>query len=141
MNMSLSRTIALTATVALTSLGSMSVAEARQGGDDGATPRIVQAKSPRVTETKMCGQIATKLKVSGEDAGAQVEYELDQNVNGRTWTLALKQNGRRAGAAKRTTQAPSGSLHWRVAAGGAASGTFTVTAKNGSKTCTISATL
>lgn len=126
MNIALSRTAALTVAVALTSLGSVSGA---------------QAKSPRVTETQMCGSIATKLKVSAEDAGVEVEYELDQNVNGKTWALTLKRNGTVAGSAKRTTRAPSGSLNWRVMPSDASGGTFTVTAKNGSKTCTISATL
>ncbi len=50
-------------------------------------------KSPRVTETALCGSIATTIKVSGEDSGAEVEYELDQNVNGRSWSLTLKRNG------------------------------------------------
>jgi hypothetical protein len=141
MNRSLARTIGITTAIALTSLGSVSVAQARQGTDDGAAHRVSVSKSPRVTETKMCGSIATKLKVSGEDAGAQIEYELDQNVNGKTWSLTLKQNGKTAGSATRKTKAPSGSLHWRLTTGGASTGTFSVTAKNGSKTCSISATL
>ena len=141
MNRSIARTIAISTAIALTSLGSVSTAQAKQGTDDGTSPRTAVSKSPRVIERKMCGSITTKLKVSGEDAGAQIEYELDQNVNGKTWSLILKHNGKSAGSATRTTKAPSGSLHWRVTTGGASTGTFTVTAKNGSKTCSISATL
>lgn len=134
------RILAIATTIALASLGSVSAASAKQG-DDPSAYRTAVSKSPRVTETKMCGVIATKLKVSGEDTGAQVEYELDQNVNGKTWALALKVNGKAAGSASRTTKAPSGSLHWRVSPAGASSGSFTVTAKKGAKTCTITAVL
>ena len=127
MNKPVARILVLTAAVGLVGV---SVAPA------------ASAKSPRVVETQMCGSIETKLKLSGEDGGIEVEYELDQNVNGRQWALKMTRNGAAAGSAMRTTRAPSGSLHWRVvAADGAGADAFTVTAKRGSTTCTISASI
>lgn len=102
-----------------------------------ATP----TKSPRVISVGTCGNAATKLKVSAEDSGTQVEYELDQNRSGATWRLVLTRNGAVVARAARTTTAPSGSLHWRVAPSGASNGTFVVKAKRGSTTCTLSVTL
>lgn len=156
MNKPVARVLILTAAMTLTGVSALP-AQAKQGADDAApevrhslddtvagtsdSHRTGAAKSPRVITRKMCGSFETKLKVSSEDSGAQVEYELDQNVNGQTWSLALKQNGSPVDSAKRTTRAPSGSLHWRVVTTGASNGTFTVVAKKGSTTCTIDATL
>jgi hypothetical protein len=126
MNTSATRVLIVTATVAVASLGSIGVAE---------------AKSPRVVERQMCGSIETKLKVSSEDSGAQIEYELDQNQNGKSWKLRLTQDGKAAASATRVTRGPSGSLHWRVLTSGASTGTFAVTATRGSTTCKINATL
>ena len=124
--------------VAAASLATAPAALAIGGPDE----RLSPAKSPRVIERAMCGPIATKLKIKPENGRMEVEYELDQNVNGRTWRLALASDGSRVATASRTTQAPSGSLHWRVVTADVAGvGTFTVTARSGSTTCRISASM
>ncbi|MEZ5117489.1 MAG: hypothetical protein R2737_14610 [Candidatus Nanopelagicales bacterium] len=107
-----------------------------------AFPSAAQAKSPRVIETASCGSIATKLKLSAEDHGLQVEYELDQNRNDQRWRLRLVHNGTVAATATRTTRAPSGSFGWRVVtADGSGTDTVTVVARRGSTTCRITARL
>ena len=55
----------------------------------------------------------SKLKLSPEDAGIEVEFEVDQNRNGRTWNVALKQDGTAFWTGTRTTRAPSGSFEVR----------------------------
>lgn len=100
------------------------------------------AKSPRVIETEQCGTIFTKLKLSPEDGGMEVEYELDQNRNGRRWSLRLERNGSTVATTTKTTTAPSGSLRWRVVTGDpAGTDTFTVTATRGATTCDLSAAM
>jgi hypothetical protein len=134
MNRSLTRIITTTAVVALTTVGASSGAHASED-------RSVSAKSPRVIATGSCGNAATKLKVSAEDTGTQVEFELDQNVSGKKWALVLKRGGSVIGKANRTTSGPSGSLHWRVRPSGASNGTFSVTSTRGATSCTLTASL
>ena len=54
-----------------------------------------------------------KLKLSGEDSGIEVEFEVDQNVNGDEWRVIMKHDGERFFTGKRTTKAPSGSFEVR----------------------------
>jgi hypothetical protein len=53
------------------------------------------AKSHRVVPIKgTCSQQSTsKLKLSREDNGIEVEFQVDQNRNGVPWTVTLKRNG------------------------------------------------
>lgn len=134
MKRSFTRLIATTAALALTTVGAAGVAQA-------SVPGSAAAKSPRVIATGTCGNAATKLKVSAEDTGTQVEFELDQNVTGKKWSLSLTRNGAAVARATRTTKGPSGSLHWRVTPGGASNGTFAVTSTRGGTSCTLTATL
>jgi hypothetical protein len=57
-----------------------------------------------------------KLKLSPEDGRIEVEFEVDQNVNGQVWKVAIRHNGERIFAGRRTTKAPSGSFEVRVLA-------------------------
>jgi hypothetical protein len=54
-----------------------------------------------------------KLKLSGQDSGIEVEFEVDQNVNGDEWRVTMKHDGDRFFTGKRTTKAPSGSFEVR----------------------------
>lgn len=69
-----------------------------------------------------------KLKLSPEDGGLEVEYEVDQNVVGRKWRVVLKHDGYRFFKDLRTTKAPSGSFEVRRVINNK-SGTDGVTAK------------
>ena len=54
-----------------------------------------------------------KLKLSRENGRIEVEFEVDQNRNGRTWNVSLKRNGQRFWRGQRTTRPPSGSFEVR----------------------------
>jgi hypothetical protein len=61
----------------------------------------------------------SKLKLSREDAGTEVEFEVDQNRNGVRWRVVLFRNGSRVASRAAVTRAPSGSFEARfVSAGG-----------------------
>jgi hypothetical protein len=51
-----------------------------------------------------------KLKAKPDDGRLEVEFEVDQNVNGDTWRVTLRRNGERFFRGLRTTQPPSGSF-------------------------------
>ena len=72
------------------------------------------AKDGDVIRTGSCtGATDWKLKLSKEDGRIEVEFEVDQNRNGRTWNVALKQDGTAFWTGRRTTRAPSGSFEVR----------------------------
>ena len=58
-----------------------------------------------------CSSAATsKLKLSAEDGGIEVEFEVDQNRNGVPWKVTLRRNGALVTSTTATTRAPSGSF-------------------------------
>ena len=67
-----------------------------------------------------CSKSSTsKLKLGREDAGTEVEFQVDQNRNGVRWRVALFRIGTRVASRVLATHAPSGSFEARfVAAGG-----------------------
>ena len=54
-----------------------------------------------------------KLKLSPENGGLEVEFEVDQNVVGAKWKVVMKHDGYRFFRDRRTTTAPSGSFEVR----------------------------
>lgn len=61
-----------------------------------------------------CTSSATsKLKLSAEDRGIEVEFEVDQNRNGVPWKVTLRRNGALVASTTATTRAPSGSFSVR----------------------------
>jgi len=66
---------------------------------------------PRVERRGGCSQSSRwKLKLKKDDGGIEVEYEVDQNVNGERWRVVMKRNGTRFFKGTRTTRPPSGSF-------------------------------
>ena len=59
---------------------------------------------------------SSKLKLSREDAGTEVEFEVDQNRNGVRWVVTLHRDGVLVGTRSRVTRGPSGSLEVRFVA-------------------------
>lgn len=55
-------------------------------------------------------QSRSTLKLSREDRGTEVEFEVDQNRNGVPWTVRLSRNGRAIASFTATTRSPSGSF-------------------------------
>ena len=61
----------------------------------------------------------SKLKLSPEDGRVEVEFEVDQNVNGVRWRVVLLRDGSRVAGRVAVTRGPSGSFEARfVTAGG-----------------------
>jgi hypothetical protein len=60
------------------------------------------------------GSTTSKIKLSAEDGGIEVEFEVDQNRNGVPWRVTLSQNGRTVARRTRVTRAPSGSFEARI---------------------------
>ena len=84
-----------------------------------ATPVASAKGGDGVKVRGACTQSSTaKLKLSREDRGVEVEFEVDQNRNGVPWKVTLRRNGSLVASTIVTTHGPSGSfsLH-RVTAG------------------------
>jgi hypothetical protein len=56
------------------------------------------------------GSATWKLKAKHDDGAIETEFEVDQNVAGKRWRVAIRQNGVRRFVGIRTTKAPSGSF-------------------------------
>jgi hypothetical protein len=71
-------------------------------------------KNPVVRVQGVCTQQSTsKMKLSREDRGIEVEFEVDQNRNGVPWKVTLRRNGNRVASFTARTRAPSGSFEIR----------------------------
>jgi hypothetical protein len=88
-----------------------------------AAPIGAAAKDGDIIRTGSCsGATDWKLKLRPEDGGIEVEFEVDQNRNGQTWSVRLKKDGARFWGGQRVTRAPSGSFSVRqVTSNGAGS--------------------
>jgi hypothetical protein len=108
----------------------------------GAQPAL--AKDGDVIRTGACsGSADWKLKLSPENGKIEVEYEVDSNKVGQTWSVRIFKNGNRIFAGTRTTQAPSGSFTVRLlTANTAGSDSFKARAANAAsgQTCVGTAT-
>lgn len=120
--MNLTRTITLTLVFAATALAP--TAALARGGDDGSRAaddnggtRAADAKDDgkvkRITGTCTDGSSA-KLKVKPDDGRLETEFEVDQNRNGVTWSVAIRQRGQVVRRLVRVTRGPSGSFEARV---------------------------
>lgn len=56
------------------------------------------------------GSATSKLKAEKDDGMIEVEFEVDQNRNGVSWTVVLRRNGKQVHKSTRKTKAPSGSF-------------------------------
>lgn len=62
-----------------------------------------------------CGRSSDwKLKLSREDGGMEVEFEVDQNVTGDRWRVRIRHDGDVAFRGVRTTRGASGSFEVRI---------------------------
>jgi hypothetical protein len=81
----------------------------------GAVP--ASAGNNDVTKRGSCsGSSEWKLKLSPQDNGIEVEYEVDSNVTGQNWRVKIFQNGDRIFAGTRQTRGASGSFTVRIVA-------------------------
>jgi hypothetical protein len=78
------------------------------GPDDGATRA---GAGGRVIVRGDCSKRADwKLKAKPENGRLKVEFEVDSNKAGRSWTWTVRSNGFVVASGRRTTQGPSGSF-------------------------------
>jgi hypothetical protein len=75
-------------------------------------PGVAPARdNPGVIKTGKCSNGAGwKLKAKHDDARLEVEFEVDQNVNGRRWSVVLRRDGAVVFRGARITRPPSGSF-------------------------------
>jgi len=102
------------------------------------------AKDGDVRVRGTCTKAATsKLKLSSENGGIEVELEVDQNRNGVPWRVVLRRNGAVVASGTARTRGPSGSFSFRrVIAGTAGSDRVVAVARSASGgTCTATATI
>ncbi|HEX4489938.1 MAG TPA: hypothetical protein VH914_01925 [Acidimicrobiia bacterium] len=80
-----------------------------------AVPGVASAKGgPGVTTKGHCSaRSESKVKAKTDDGRIETEFEVDQNVNGDTWKVVLRDNGMVVARGKATTAAPSGSFEFR----------------------------
>ena len=72
------------------------------------------AKDGDIEVAGTCTRATTsELKLSEEDGGIEVEFEVDQNRNGVRWVVTLHRNGVLVGSRARVTHGPSGSFDVR----------------------------
>jgi hypothetical protein len=96
--MNLRRTAALAVTAAtLTSLTALAPA-AHASGDN------------EIRRTGSCATGVWKLKAKPDDGRLEVEFEIDTNRRGQTWSVRISDNGQRVFAGQRTTAGRSGSF-------------------------------
>ena len=69
------------------------------------------AKDGEVRRSGSCSAASDwKLKAAHDDGRLEVEFEVDSNVVGQSWTWRLVDNGVRVASGTATTTAPSGSF-------------------------------
>jgi hypothetical protein len=67
--------------------------------------------NPGVIKSGKCSNGASwKLKAKNDDGLIEVEFEVDQNVNGRRWNVVLRRDGATVFRGARITRPPSGSF-------------------------------
>jgi hypothetical protein len=110
-----------------------------------ALPGATLAKDGDIRKTASCSGASTvKLKIGARDGGFEVEGEVDQNRNGRTWNWTFKNDGVKFAGGSSVTRAPSGSFSVeRRTSNGAGSDTIVFRAVNpaSGEVCRISATV
>ena len=82
---------------------------------------------------------ASKLKLSREDGGVEVEFEVDQNRNGVRWQVVLLRNGSRVTSRTAVTRGPSGSFEARFVT--RAGGRFVARAQRVGERCAAQAAI
>ena len=91
----------------------------------------------------VCTQQSTsKLKLSREDRGIEVEFEIDQNRSGVPWRVTLSRNGNKVATITARTHAPSGSFEVnRVIAARAGARITAIATRASGETCTAHRTV
>ncbi|MBA2742146.1 MAG: hypothetical protein H0U46_09065 [Actinobacteria bacterium] len=105
-----------------------------------ATP-VASAKRGDVLTVGSCTESATsKIKLSEENGRIEVEFEVDQNRTGVSWSVAIRHRGQVVRRLVRVTRGPSGSFEARVVVpNGPGADRIAATAIRRGETCTAAA--
>lgn len=99
-------------------------------------PALANDNRAEVRTSGQCtGTAVWKLKVKEDDAGVEVEFEVDSNEAGQTWDYTLSGPTGVLSSGTRTTAGVSGSFDVEVATAGAVTDTFTGLATFNGQTC------
>ena len=142
-------TTAFSALLATAALAAAPFAVASHGADDPAgDDRGGDRDRGAVKDVRVAGTCtlssSAKLKLSPEDGRVEVEFEVDENRNGKKWGVTMKRNGTRVASRAAVTRAPSGSFEVRaVIAAGSPKTTVTAVARRAAtgEVCRATATL
>lgn len=80
----------------------------------GAAPAAAKGDGDVIRRGSCSGATDWKLKLSPQDGGIEVEYEVDANVSGQRWRVRILKNGNPIFRGARRTRGPSGSFEVRV---------------------------
>jgi hypothetical protein len=87
----------------------------------------------------------SKLKIAprASDNRAEIEFEVDSNANGQTWSVRITDKGAVAFSGLKRTAAPSGSFTARTKVSGASGHAIVATAKDrtSGQTCSVKASV
>jgi hypothetical protein len=103
----------------------------------------VLAKSTDVRRTGTCsGGSTSKIKLSREDAGLEIEVEVDMNKINKRWLVTITKAGKQVYRQFRRTAAPSGSFEVKKLVAGPVGGQVVAKAVSSStgEVCTVAAT-
>jgi hypothetical protein len=100
-------------------------AVARNGADDppgdDSRPGRVDDRRGGGNDVRVAGtctlRSSSKLKLSEENGGLEVEFEVDENRVGKAWRAGISVNGRTVATRRAVTRAPSGSFEVRAVVG------------------------
>ncbi len=99
-------------------------------------PALAKGNRAEVRTTGQCSAgAAWKLKVKEDDAGVEVEFEVDSNVAGQAWDYTLSGPSGVVSSGTRTTAGPSGSFSVEVMTAGSVNDTFKGVATFNGQTC------
>jgi hypothetical protein len=107
--------------LAIAALGiAPAAAVAKHGADDGVAELgddnggLRDASGGKRAEKRVAGSCtgrsSAKLKAKPDNGRLEVEFEVDQNRNGVTWTVRMRRDGNLVVNTRATTKAPSGSF-------------------------------
>ena len=119
-------TLAATLAISAAALAAAPLASAK-GGD----PLRAQGACTRSS--------TANLKLSHEDGGVEVEFQVDQNRNGVPWKVTLRRNGSLVVSATAITRAPSGSFSLHRVISGAQGTVIAVATRPSGERCTAKA--
>ena len=103
------------------------------------TGRLGQGRPRRHVRGACTQESSSKLKLSREDGGIEIEFEVDQNRNGVPWKVTLRRNG--SLVASTTAEHPCAERLFLPPPHVSGAGTIVATATRAGERCTAHASL